>query len=314
MTYRELGKTRLKVSRLCFGALTMGPLQANLLPERGGELIEHAFARGINFVDTAQFYQSYRHIGHGLKKAGGDMIVCSKTYAYTREQALEAVDEARRLLDRDVIEIFLLHEQESEFTFKGHMQALEALYGLKSRGVIRAVGASTHHIAAVKAATALGLDVIHPLINIKGLGIVDGTREEMEAALYSAHNAGIGIYTMKALGGGNLFSSADECFKYVLSLPFADSIAVGMQSVEEIDANVNYFENLRFDEADIVRLNNKKRRILVEDWCTGCGNCCAACGQNAMRLDGGRAVCDPAACILCGYCSGHCPMWAIKII
>ena len=110
------------------------------------------------------------------------------------------------------------------------------------------------------------------------------------------------------------FQSADECFKYVLSLPFADSIAVGMQSVEEIDANVNYFENLRFDEADIARLNNKKRRILVEDWCTGCGNCRAACGQNAMRLDGGRAVCDPAACILCGYCSGHCPMWAIKII
>ena len=33
MEYTELGKTGIRVSRLCFGALTMGPLQAGLLPE-----------------------------------------------------------------------------------------------------------------------------------------------------------------------------------------------------------------------------------------------------------------------------------------
>ena len=36
MEYTELGKTGIRVSRLCFGALTMGPLQAGLLPEAAG--------------------------------------------------------------------------------------------------------------------------------------------------------------------------------------------------------------------------------------------------------------------------------------
>ena len=290
-----LGKTGIEVSRLCFGALTLGPLQAN-------------------FLDTAQFYQNYPHLRCAQKLVGDELTIASKTYAYTRDAAIAAVEEARHAIDRDVIDIFMLHEQESEHTFRGHAPALAALYDLKAKGVIRAVGASMHHIAAVRAATRLGLDVIHPLINVAGLGIVDGTRAEMEEALLQAHNAGIGIYTMKSLGGGNLFSRAQECFDYALAQPFADSIAVGMQSIEEIDANVHYFEHQSFSQEDQEELQKKERRILIEDWCSGCGACCDACSQKALHLQDGHAVCDPSRCILCGYCSGHCPMWSIKII
>lgn len=311
---RVLGKTGIYVSRLCFGSLTLGPLQANLTHERASELILYAYERGINFFDTAQFYRNYPHLKAGFSKLPGDVVLTSKSYAYTAEQAFAAVDEARTALNRDVIDIFMLHEQESEHTFRGHADALDALYTLKARGILRAVGASTHYIAGVRAATKLGLDVIHPLINRDGLGIVDGSRKEMEAAISAAHSAGIGIYTMKALGGGNLFSKASECFNYALSLPFADSIAVGMQSEEEISANINYFNNETFTPEDLLRLSQKSRKILIEDWCTGCGSCIGACSQNALQLSDGRSVCNRNKCILCGYCSGHCPEWAIKII
>lgn len=314
MERRLLGKTGLAVSRLCFGTLTLGPLQANLPPQRAGELIAYAYARGINFFDTAQFYRNYPHLKEGFSCLPEDAILTSKSYCYTREQALEAVDEARRALNRDVIDIFMLHEQESEHTFRGHADALDALYQLKAQGVLRAVGASMHHVAAVRAATRLGLDVIHPLINKSGLGIVDGAREDMEAALTEAHRAGLGIYTMKALGGGNLFSQAEACFDYALELPFADSIAVGMQSEEEIDANLSYFSQRSFSPMDRARLRKKTRKILIEDWCTGCGTCCNACSQGALSLTDGRAECDSSRCILCGYCSGYCTNWAIKII
>ena len=59
MQYTTLGKTDIEVSRLCLGALTMGPLQAGLSPNEGGEIIAAAVGLGINFVDTAQLYRTY---------------------------------------------------------------------------------------------------------------------------------------------------------------------------------------------------------------------------------------------------------------
>ena len=315
MMRNALGKTGLNVSRLCFGSLTMGPLQAGFDPAEAGEILAFAFDRGVNFVDMAQLYGVYPFVREGLRRAHrDDIILASKSYAYERQMALDAVDEARRALDRDVIDIFMLHEQESEHTFRGHMPALEALYELKARGVIRAVGASTHHVAGVRAATKLGLDVIHPLINIEGWGIVDGTREEMEAAVQDAHAAGIGIYIMKAFGGGNLHRRGGECLEYVLSLPYADSVAVGMQSFDEVEANIHFFETGSYTPEQEAKLQSKKRRLHVEDWCIGCGNCAQHCPQGAITVKDGRMQVDQSRCVLCAYCSHFCDMYAIKML
>ena len=52
----QLGNTGINVSRLCFGTLTMGPLQCNMSVTKGVELIERAFSNGVNFLDTAEIY------------------------------------------------------------------------------------------------------------------------------------------------------------------------------------------------------------------------------------------------------------------
>lgn len=315
MEYRYLGKTGLRVSRLCFGSLTMGPLQAGFSPEEAGEILAFAFDKGINFVDMAQLYGVYPYVRRALKQTKrDDIVICSKTYAYEREAALEAVEEARRELGRDVIDIFMLHEQESELTLRGHRPALEALYDMKAKGIVKAVGISTHHVAAVRAATKLGLDVIHPLINVAGWGIVDGTRQEMEDAVTDAYAQGIGIYIMKAFGGGNLHKRSEECLNYVLSLPFSDSIAVGMQSKNEVEANFHFFETGAFTDEQKKRLSEKNRHIHVEDWCIGCGNCASHCPQGAITVTDGRMHADPQKCVLCSYCSAFCDMYAIKIL
>lgn len=57
-----LGKTGIKVTELCFGALPMGPMQANISVEKGAKLIRAGLERGINFIDTAEVYQTYPHI------------------------------------------------------------------------------------------------------------------------------------------------------------------------------------------------------------------------------------------------------------
>lgn len=310
-----LGKSGIEVSRLCFGSLTLGPLQAKLPLEEGGEIMRHAISRGINFTDTAELYQTYPYIRRGMELSGKyDLVVSSKTYAYTRELAVAAVEQARRELNRDYIDIFMLHEQESCHTLRGHREALEYLYECKQKGMIRAVGASMHHIAAVEGAIDIDLDVIHPLINLVGLGIVDGSREEMEVALQKAFHSGIGIFSMKPLGGGNLHKNATQCLRYILAQPYIHSIAIGMQSIAEVDANIDFLQNLQFDEAALNKLNAANRKIHIDDWCEACGNCVERCGQNAMSIKGNMAVCDHDKCILCGYCSTVCPAWAIKVV
>jgi len=289
MIYHHLGNTGITVSKLCFGALTVGPLQAGLSPEAAGEVLAFGFHMGINFVDMAELYGVYPHVREGLRRAksGDSAVLCSKTYAFKRQAALDAVDAARRSLDRDVIDIFMLHEQESEHTLRGHRDALDGLYGLKAQGVLRAVGISTHYVAGVRAATELGVDVIHPLLNVAGWGIVDGSRREMEDACAAACCRGIGIYAMKVFGGGNLHRRSAECLSYALSLAFADSIAIGMQSMDEVRANLSFFENGCYTAKEEEVLLRRDRRLHVEDWCTGCGNCTRHCPQGALYVADG---------------------------
>ena len=73
----------------------------------------------------------------------------------------------------------------------------------KAKGIIRAVGISTHSVSAVRAAIEVSeIDVIFPIINIEGLGILHGTKADMEQAIRQASQKGKGVYAMKALGGG----------------------------------------------------------------------------------------------------------------
>lgn len=310
-----LGRTGLTVPRICFGSLTMAPLQGDFSVERAAEVMAYAFSRGINFVDCAQLYRVYPQVGAALRRYGrDDVTVASKAYAYTREMAVDAVDEARRLLDRDVIDIFMLHEQESLFTVKGHRDALDALYTLKSRGIVRAVGISTHYIAGVDAAAAMGLDVVFPLINVDGWGIVDGSRAGMERAIARAAAAGLGIMAMKAFGGGNLHGKPRECLEYITRLPGIASVALGMQSEAEVDANLHFFETGAFTPAQEAAIRARHRRLHIEEWCVGCGRCVERCPNGAARVIDGRMVPDHAKCVLCGYCGAACDQYAIKVL
>ena len=309
-----LGKSGLSVSRLAFGTLTISPMQKNMPPERGAELILYAAERGVNLFDTAQLYETYEPLRLALKRRP-DLLVSTKSYAWDREGAQAAFDDARRRLDLDVIPIFLMHEQEDILTLKGHREAFDFYLEQKAKGKILAVGFSTHRVAAVSYAPRYpGCDIVHPLINRTGVGIADGSREEMEAACQAAHSAGIGIFAMKPLGGGHLLRNPQEAFDYLRALPCIDSICCGMQSEDEIDVNLRLVSGELPDEAAAARIRREPRTLMIHDWCVGCGKCVERCGQHALRIEDGRCVCDQSKCVRCGYCAPVCPDFCIKVI
>ena len=311
MKMNRLGKSGLAVSRLCFGTLTMSPLQKDLSPGDGARLLIHAYEKGVRFLDTADLYGTYPHIRLALKEAP-DYVISTKAYCWDETTASEALERAFRGIGRDYVDLFMLHEQESLYTLRGHEEALVYLQKQKERGHIGAVGVSTHFVACVKAAPRFPMiDVIHPLINRAGIGIQDGTREDMEAAIQSARDYNIGIFAMKPLGGGHLISDNRAALEYAVNNPLLDSVAVGMQSIQEIDANAAAFEG----QTDLLEaLTHRPRRIMVHDWCEGCGRCAERCRQKAITVVNGRATVNSEKCVFCGYCARACPQFCIKVV
>ena len=311
MQMRTLGKSGLRVSRLCFGTLTLSPLQKNLSPEAGADLLVHAYDRGVRFLDTADLYGTYPHIRLALRRAP-EYVVSTKAYCWDEPTARAALERAFTGIGRDYIDLFMLHEQESLYTLRGHEEALNYLQRQKERGHIGAVGVSTHFVQCVQAAPRFPMiDVIHPLINRSGIGIQDGGREDMERAIQAARDFGIGIFAMKPLGGGHLISDNRAALQYAIESPLLDSVAMGMQSIEEIDANIAAFEG---DFSRLDALRNRPRSIMVHDWCEGCGRCAERCRQRAIQVIDGRARVDQNKCVFCGYCARACPQFCIKVV
>ena len=310
----QLGNTGLSVSKLCFGTLTMSPLQKNMTPSEGAALLIYAYERGIRFLDTADLYETYPHIREALKSAP-DYVISTKAYCWDRETAQAALERAFRGLGRDYVDLFMLHEQESLYTLRGHEEALLFLEEQRQRGHIGALGVSTHFAGCVRAVPRFPLiRVVHPLINVGGVGIQDGSRADMEDAIAHAREAGCGIFAMKPLGGGHLIQSSREALEYALTSPLLDSVAVGMQSFEEIDANIAICEGKNDAQARLEGLRHRRREMMVHDYCEGCGRCARRCAQKAISIVNGRALIDQDKCIFCGYCARVCPQFCIKVV
>ncbi len=314
----KLGARGPEVSRLCFGTLTMGPLQRDMAPEAGAELICYAASQGIDFLDTAEIYGTYAHIALALRQYPA-LRISTKSYAHDRDSAARSLSNAQEALGREYIDIFMLHEQESVHTLRGHEAALRYLVEQKQAGAIGAVGISTHHVEAVHAAVGFGkayggLDVVHPILNREGLGIVDGTRTEMEAACLAAKAQGIGIFAMKPLGGGHLISAPQAAFAYMLCSPCVDAFAVGMQCRAEIDFNLSTCRGVSPDAAARAGCDQIPRRLIVQDWCAGCGHCAERCDQRAITVSEGKATVNQSCCVRCGYCATVCPQFCLKVI
>lgn len=314
LEYKPLGNTGLVVSTLCFGSLTIGPLQAGLGLEEGAEVISYALEKGINFIDTAESYGNYAYIKKALARARTRVVVATKSYAYTWEGMRDAVTRALDEMGLKSIDIFLLHEQEDEETLRGHRAALDYLLQAKKKGLVKALGLSTHRVKGVMAgAEHPHIEVIHPLFNMYGLGIQDGSAETMAAAVCYARLRGKGIYAMKVLGGGNLANQAYSAMRFGLDCPAFTSLAVGMKTKDEVDLNLAWVEGRRDRELE-EKVKSSPRRLHIESWCQGCGECIEHCSSGALTLRDGVARVEEEKCILCGYCSQYCPWFCIKVI
>lgn len=311
-----LGKTGIKVTELCFGALPIGPLQANISIEKSAKLIRTALERGINFIDTAEAYQTYPHIKKALKGYKGEVIIATKSQAETYTEMEKSIKDVLKALNRDYIDIFLLHAGlVNHSVFEDREEAFHCLKDYKSKGILRAIGISTHMIEIVKRATEIEeIDVIFPIINKLGLGIVGGNAFDMIKAISQASKEGKGLYAMKALAGGRLIGELEESINFVRNIAEINSVAVGMISEDELELNIKIFNNEEISQELFYKKIKPNKKLFISGFCIGCGTCVKTCPNQALSLVNGKAEVNHDLCILCGYCNPVCPKFAIRIL
>lgn len=316
MQKRKLGKTGIEVTELCFGALPMGPIQKNVPVADCADVVAKALQSGINFIDTAQAYKTYEPIKIAMDRTGIKPVIASKSSEKTYEKMTMAVEEALGALGIDYIDIFHLHAaREGENAFEVYKDSLQCLVDMKKKGKVKAVGISTHHTAVTRLAADVDvIDVVFPIINNKGRGIMGGTTEDMLQSMEKVAKAGKGLYLMKVLGGGSLINEYDEALKFARNIEGYASIAIGMVSIPEVEFNVKYF-NGELADAVISLDKAEKKATVVASNCKSCGQCIAACPADAISFDDdNKARIDSAKCLTCGYCTPVCPEFAIRVI
>lgn len=310
-----LGKTKIEVTTVGVGTLTVGPFQKNFPVDEGASILRYALESGIRFLDTAQYYQTYPQVKLAIKGLSFDPVICSKSLCKDGPGMKQAIEECRQELDRDVIDLFLMHEVRGREDWLKRSAAWEALLNAREKGLIRAAGISTHHVdAALYGAGQPEMDVLFPLINVQSIGIRNGngpgTKEEMEAAVKLASSRGIGVFAMKVFGGGNLVGSFQKAISYIRSIPEIKSMMLGLGTREEVDRAVEVMEGTL--NSDYVPSTEKKRMKIDEGDCIGCLSCYRRCPNHAISInEKGLARIDDALCLTCGYCAPVCPVMAI---
>lgn len=312
----NIGNSGISVTELCHGTLILGWLQANYTPAEGAKVIRRSFELGVNFYDTAQGYRTYAHLAAGLYGVPrNQVVIASKSHSHSFDSMKVDVEECLRELSLDYIDIFQLHQVPSIEELHTRQGALDCLIKFRDSGVIKVIGASTHTVAGVKALNSEpAIEVIFPVLNKRGLGIIDGTLEGMLDALTEVKEHGKFIYAMKPLGGGHLAEDAKDCFTYLRELPQCDAIAVGMKDEAEVEMNIAIFDDRTITEDIRHQIYAVERRLIIYDRCTGCRLCIDECDQGALSLVDDHATVDQSKCILCGYCAAVCPEYVIRVV
>ena len=155
MEYVKLGKSDLKVSRICLGCMSFGEKSKNLPwtldQEQTDIIIKKALDLGINFFDTANCYgengSSETFIGKSFKKFvkdRKDIVIATKVRwnegKLSKEAIMREIDGSLKRLQTDYVDLYIIHRWDYDHPIEETMEALNEL--VKSKKV-RYLGCSS---------------------------------------------------------------------------------------------------------------------------------------------------------------------------
>ena len=211
MQYRYLGRSALRVSPLCIGAMMFGGATDEATSKR---IIDKARDQGINFIDTADGYnggKSEEVVGRAIRDHRHHWILATKfghrmgsgpnEGGQSRKWIFQDVENSLRKLGTDYIDLLYFHKADVEAPFE---EALRAIRDLQTQGKVRSYGVSNFkgwRIAEIcRAADAVGID--RPIASQPLYNMVDRLSEVEQ--LPAAGHYGLGVVPYSPLARGVL--------------------------------------------------------------------------------------------------------------
>jgi aryl-alcohol dehydrogenase-like predicted oxidoreductase len=228
MDYRHLGRSGLKVSPLCLGAMMFGGETDEATSKR---IIDKAFEQGVNFVDTADVYHAGRSeeiVGRAIATQRDNWVVATKfgfpfaqgpnEQGQSRKWIYQSVEASLKRLGTDYIDILYFHRALPDLPLE---ESVRAVGDLIRQGKVRYFGVSNFRgwrIAEIaRLADQMGID--RPVASEPLYNIVDRTAEVEQ--LPAAAHYGLGVVSYSPLARGVLTG------KYAVDAPPPDDSRAG---------------------------------------------------------------------------------------
>jgi len=297
MRYKDFGKTGIKISSLGFGCMRLPMIKVNgkdiVDEEKTSQMIQKAFELGVNYFDSAYFYnggQSEGALGKALKGIRDQVYVSTKSPGHLLKgpgDYTKLLEEQLKRLDIDYIDFYHFHGIGYENFFQTDKKTnwLKEAYKAKEQGIIKHISFSFH-------------DKAENMIKLVDTGIFESVlcqynavdRSNEEAIAY-AKSKGLGVAVMGPLGGGRVSgmpkdlaaklgievkSNAELALRFVLANPNIDCALSGMeqlQMVEENAATASNIDPLSASEVKAINDMMAENEKLAQLYCTGCAYC-----------------------------------------
>lgn len=224
MKYRPLGSTGLVVSEIGFGSWAIsGAGYGSTNDKESKKTLHTALDLGVNFIDTADSYgkgHSEKLIGEVLnERKDKDTIVCTKFgwdfYAdkgiksnLKKEYILFAVEQSLKRLNRDTLDIYLIHSQDPKNIL--NQEVFSTLESLVDQGKIKFYGMSVssyHAINSIPLIKGTNCNIIELKFNL-----LEKETKNIFSEINNIHN--IGIIVREPLSNGLLTGKYNKSSKF----------------------------------------------------------------------------------------------------
>ena len=187
MEYVNLGRTGLRVSRLCLGAMTFGSTDWRpwvLTEEASRPFVRRALDAGINFFDTADMYSqgtSEEILGRALRDftTREQVVIATKAFfsmgdgpndrGLSRKHLFDAIDASLRRLGTDYVDLYQIHRFDPHTPIE---ETLEALHDIVRAGKARYLGASSMFAWQFAEMLHVAEREMLPLCRAEGIGVI----------------------------------------------------------------------------------------------------------------------------------------------